>query len=321
MNMKDANDLLRAGRIKDICTAVYEARSWRPGGIVAGEDLWEAMMSAGKAGRPFPYACLTKATNGLLDGQLITWVSGTGMGKSTLVRELGYADLIQGIPVGDIRLEEGVGKTALNYVRLHLNKRLPNGVTDASAEDLDRAFKATVGRGNFWTFDHFGSLDDNDLLSRMHYLAAGCGVRTMILDHISIVVSGMDESGDERRTIDRLMTSLRSLVERTGIVLHAICHLRRVSNGSKSHEEGGRITLADLRGSQSIAQLSDVVVALERNQQADDPTDKNVAAVRILKCRETGFTGVCGHVKFDEETGRMVEVEKEEKGFADSTDY
>lgn len=337
--MKDANDLLVAGRVRDICTAVYESRAWRPGGIVSGADLWDAMMTSAEQGRPFPFTFLNGLEDGLggaYPGRLITWVSGSGMGKSTAVREVGYADLIDGLPVADVRLEENTGKTGLGYVGLHLNRRLMLGGFDKADPAIREAFEATVANGRFWTYDHFGSMDDGDLLSKLRYLAVACGAKTLILDHLSIVVSGMDAEGDERRTIDRLMTALRSLVENTGCTLHVVCHLKRAASGNTSHEEGGRITLADLRGSQSIAQLSDAVIAMERNQQEDGEVEvvatatgevrtvrsKDIALWRSLKCRDTGYTGVLGHTLYDTKTGRMLEVQPKDEadaGFKDES--
>jgi twinkle protein len=334
MNMKDASDLLQAAKrdpsyLKKITSAVYEARAWRPGGIVEGKDLWDAMMAAAIPGRETCFTFLNgteKGIGGAYPGRLIMWVSGSGMGKSTAVREVAYYDLMHhGMPVADVRLEENVGKTGLGYVGLHLNRRLMLGGFDKSDPAIRRAFEETVANGRFWTFDHFGSLDGGDLVSKLRYLAVGCGAKTIILDHISIVVSDMSaqadgKAADERTTIDRLMTQLRALVENTGITLHAVCHLKRVSGGEKSHEEGGRVTLADLRGSQSIAQLSDAVIAMERNQQDEDDIEvttvdgelrsiskRDVARWRSLKSRDTGFTGVMGHTFYDRRTGRMVE--------------
>ena len=124
----------------------------------------------------------------------------------------------------------------------------------------------------------------------------------LVLDHISIAVSGI-ETKDERKMIDVLMTKLRSLVEETGVGMVAICHLKRTEGSN--HEEGGIISLNHLRGSQSLAQLSDTIVALERNQQATDVKQKNLLKVRILKCRFTGDTGLGGYLYFDKGTNRL----------------
>ena len=137
-------------------------------------------------------------------------------------------------------------------------------------------------------------------------MAVAFGVNVIVLDHLSIIVSGLDEqeSESERRTIDRLMTRLRSLVEETGVMLLGVAHVRRPEKG-KSFNEGRPVTLTDLRGSGALEQLSDVVVSLERNQQGVEP---DVALVRVLKNRPLGLTGPAGFVRYDRATGRLLSV-------------
>ncbi|HEY8402127.1 MAG TPA: DnaB-like helicase C-terminal domain-containing protein, partial [Cytophagaceae bacterium] len=176
------------------------------------------------------------------------------------------------------------------------------------------AYEKTVANGRLFLYDHFGSLESENLLAKLKFLAVGCDVDFIVLDHISIVVSGI-EDGEERRIIDNLMTSLRSLVEKTGVGMLLISHLK-VPEGTP-HEEGGRVTLNQLRGSGSIKQLSDNVIGLERNLQADDA---NISTIRVLKCRLFGTTGVADQLIYDLETGRLntyVPLEPEEDEFAD----
>ena len=71
--------------------------------------------------------------------------------------------------------------------------------------------------------------------------------------------------------LDFVMTKLRSLVEEVQCSLILVSHLRRPA-GDSGHENGKEITLSHLRGSASIAHLSDSVIGLERNQQAEAPT-------------------------------------------------
>ena len=66
-----------------------------------------------------------------------------------------------------------------------------------------------------------------------------------------------------------------------------------------------------LRGSASIAQLSDMVIGLERNGQAADPTERNTTNVRVLKNRFCGTTGPAGGLLFNGDTGRMLEIREE----------
>ena len=116
------------------------------------------------------------------------------------------------------------------------------------------------------------------------------------------------------------MTRLRSLVERTGIALFLVSHLRRASNDKHSHEEGGRVSLSSLRGSHSIAQISDSVVALEVDQQSD--AERKLTTVRVLKNRYSGEVGVACELAYDLNTCRFIEHETEESPvFNPATDF
>lgn len=135
-----------------------------------------------------------------------------------------------------------------------------------------------------------------------------------MIDHLSIVISGQ-EDGDERRMIDNAMTALKSIAMECNVCIFLISHLKRPS-GDKGHEQGAETTLAQLRGSHSIAQLSDFVIGLERDQQNVNTiryngktyTINNITTLRILKNRFTGETGPAGWLLFDKETGRLFEL-------------
>jgi twinkle protein len=98
------------------------------------------------------------------------------------------------------------------------------------------------------------------------------------------------------------------MVEETGCAMILVSHLRR-SDG-RPHEEGGQVSLAQLRGSHSIAQLSDICIGLERSQQADGD-ESNLTHIRVLKNRYSGETGPSGYIRYDPPTGRMHNHEDE----------
>ena len=142
-------------------------------------------------------------------------------------------------------------------------------------------------------------------------MIVGCGCKWVIVDHLHMLVSSATE-GDERRTIDSIMTKLRSIVEETGAGMILVSHLRRVE-GNRGHENGVTVGLNHLRGSQSIAQLSDCVIAIERNQQSDDAVESNTPNLRILKSRNTGDIGMATHLIYNKETGRLSEIDMDEE--------
>ena len=86
----------------------------------------------------------------------------------------------------------------------------------------------------------------------------------------------------------------------------------RRAQGDRGHEKGIQVSLSHLKGSQGIAQLSDCVIALERNQQAENPEEANITKVRVLKSRYTGDTGMACSLKYNIDTGRLHEVSEEE---------
>jgi twinkle protein len=306
---KDANAMLQAGEIKELTTCIYQAALWRPDGIVNGADLWERITATQDPGIAYPWPKLTAKTYGQHRGTLTTWTAGSGVGKSTVVAQVAYELAFKhGLRIGYVALEENVGRAGQRFLSQHLGKlvHLPG---QATTEELRAAFDATLGSGRVWLFDHFGSSDADNLLSKLRYLAVSCEVDAIILDHLSIAISGLDMDGDERRCIDFLMTNIRTLVEETGVIFHLISHLRRSHDDDKGAEEGGRVALSMLRGSHSIAQLSDMVIGIERDLQAEDRT----MLVRVLKNRVSGDTGPAGHLEYDRSTGRVSEVEPKEQ--------
>jgi twinkle protein len=145
----------------------------------------------------------------------------------------------------------------------------------------------------------------------MRYLIKGKGCRFVFLDHLSLIVSA-DKSDNERKFIDELMTQLAVLISDTKATLFVISHLTRTT-GDKGHENGAEVTLKQLRGSGAIAQLADVVIACERNQQANSEEERNTTRLRVLKNRLVGETGPIGLLSFNKFTGRLSETAEMEE--------
>jgi len=307
---KDPNECLQKGLGSAIIESFWHAEEFRPDGILGADAVLNRLRST-KSLQPvagFFVKKLDIMTKGMRAGELVTVCAGTGIGKSEFVRELAFNCRERGLKIGYVALEESVERSALSLVGLKLNRPIKFDERPLETPGFEEAWEGTI-KDYFYFFDHFGSLEEGNLLSRLRYLRVGCQVDVIILDHISIVVSGM-ETGDERRSFDTLMTKLRSLSEETGVVVVLISHLKRPATGTPL-EEGGQTSLSLLRGSASIAQLSDTVIGLERDQQNE--LTKDVTTVRLLKCRWTGFTGFAGCVVYNHETGRLIEIDKEQE--------
>lgn len=309
--LKDPNECLLNDQADAIVKAIWNAKVYKPDGIVNGADLWSVLENEEEEeeGYPLPWDIdLQKMTLGLRKGELVVLTAGTGVGKTTFVRQIAHNfGVKQNLKVGMMMLEENVKRTAKGLMSIEAGKRLHINRKAVTPEEYKEAFEKTLGTGNFIFHEHFGSIEGDNLLNKMRYMAVGEGCDFIILDHVSIAVSGL-EGDNERKLIDILMTTMRSLVEETGVGLVVISHLKR-PDGQQSHEEGGVTSLSQLRGSGAIAQLADTVIGLERNQQAEGK-EKNLVRLRLLKCRFTGETGIAGYLWFNKETDRLEAVDK-----------
>lgn len=310
-DFKDACDYLKANKSAEAMKVFWGAQRWTPDGIVGGSSIYEDVMKPlAKADAEYPFEGLNKLTYGIRKGELVTVTAGSGLGKSQFMREIVYHILnTTQDNVGLMFLEESIRKTGLSIMSLHANKPLHLPTTQATQEEKDEAFKATLGTDRVFMFDHFGSSDVDNIVNRVRYLSRVTDCKYIFLDHISIIVSAQS-NGDERKAIDEIMTKLRTLVQETEISLVIVSHLKRPDK--KGHEEGASTSLAQLRGSGSIAQLSDMVLGLERNGQADDEETRNTTHVRVLKNRYAGITGKACQLLYSLETGRMTETFEDE---------
>ena len=317
---KDANAVLQAEGKPGVLRYYYETKKYTPDGIVSGSSLdFEKVVSIDDSQSYMtPYSGINKMLRGLRKGELVTFTAGSGMGKTTAVREIAYDLLMRhNLKVGWVALEENTQRSALGFMGLHLDTPI---YLQEEREKFDKdqmkvAYEDVIANDRLFFYDHWGSLESDNLVNKLRFLAVGAEVDFIFLDHISIVVSGGQNGDNERVAIDNLMTALRSLAEETQVGIVIISHLRR-AQGDKGFENGHEVTLSHLRGSGGIAQLSDAVVALERDQQAEE--DSNVGNIRVLKNRYTGENGLAGKVKYYKDTGRLLDYEgtTEEGGFA-----
>ncbi len=306
---KDANDLLTSGRGDKIVSAIFEAKSYTPQGIIKGSDTKDLLLKDDFVESiPYCWNGLNKKLQGIRIGELVLLAAGSGTGKSLVCRELAHHIISKGQNVAYIALEENVKRSIRGLVSIGVNAPIHNPEVRKNIPENKIVSEWEKIKDKVFFYDHFGSSDSDDLINRIRYMVQALGCRYVFLDHISIVISGLQE-GDERRLIDNTMTRLRKLVEELKIAMVVVSHLKRVE-GKTSHEEGHQTSLSHLRGSHSLAQLSDTVIGFERNQQSE--TESNIMYARVLKNRHLGDTGIASTLVYSNETGRLTEGEFDE---------
>ena len=302
---KDANECLLQGKTGEIIDAVFKATEYRPDGIVAATDLREAVCVDDAASSiMYPYPGLNKITKGIRTSELVTVCAGSGVGKSTFIREIATHLHQCGESIGMIMLEESNKRTLLGLVGIHLSKNILVDRTGVTEDDIREGFDQLFKQHPIYLYDHFGSTDVDIICKRIEFMAKALDVKYIFLDHVSILVSGLVTT-DERKLIDVAMTKLRTLVQELDICLFLVSHLRR-PEGDKGHEDGKKVSIGHLRGSHSLAQLSDITLGIEK--MPDEP-DSDQRRLIVLKNRFTGEVGMAGSLTYDRHTGRLTDLD------------
>lgn len=233
---------------------------------------------------------LHRALRGLRKGELTMLTAGSGQGKSTFLSNLiHFLILHHNCSIADIKLEEKQQLSIYNYMALYAGvdaadfRENPNMVSTQLKEEFIHKFN------NLYLDDHFGSLESNKLLQMLDYYASVENVDFIFLDHISIAISGMESSREgERKDIDKLVTKIRTLIDKTGVGVVCVSHLSNPTDGGATYEQGRPVQRNNLRGSASLAQLSDNIIAIEGNligDESDEHYDKRKRKIRLIKTR------------------------------------
>ena len=298
---KDPCDELVKHGYKVLLQAYWDAKLWSPAGILTNGDIWKKYQEH-KLIESIPYPTSLQGLNekltGMREGEITLFTSGTGSGKSTVIKEILY-DLVKSHQkkVGLVSLEESVHDTVSKFIAM-------NRVGNA---DEKEAFKDLFGDGNIVLLDHQGSVGDSSLVDQIEVMAL-MGCTHIVLDHITIAVSEGTEGLEGNAAIDKIMSDLLKVVKKHNIWLGLVSHLRKASGG-KSFEEGHLASIDDIKGSGSIKQISFDIISFSRNLVAEDEATRNTIKFRVLKSRFTGLTGDAGAATFDRTTQRLTDIE------------
>ena len=304
---KDPCDTLLKHGSSSLLQAYWDAQTWSPAGIVVGEPIWD-QFKARQEVESIPYPeCLEGLNNklqGIRHGEITLFTSGTGSGKSTVIKEIAL-DLLAKTDdkIGLISLEESVGDTAEKFIGMAL-KRSSMDLKSLPDEQLREGFEQVFKNERLVLLDHQGSCSDTSLLDKIEYMAL-MGCKYLILDHITIAVSEGAEGLGGNEAVDKLMSDLLKIVKKHNVWLGLISHLRKAPGGGKSFEEGNLASIDDIKGSGSIKQISFDIIAFARNLVSEDEAERNTIKFRVLKSRFTGQTGSAGAAVYSTETGRL----------------
>ena len=302
---KDASEeYTKLGR-KQVMEDIWNAQVYNPQFILSSNDLWKAMEDYDRIeSLPYPscFSGLNDKIKGMRLGEITLWTSGTGAGKSTMLREV-MLDIVSNTKemIGIISLEESPAETAKKISGMAINRN--PSFSDVSMAELKPGFDKIFGQDKVLVLDHAGSMNDG-VVDQLEYMALR-GCKYLFIDHITILVSEGAEGLTGNEAIDKIMNDLLRISKQHNVWIGLISHLRKMQMTGKSFEEGHMPTVDDIRGSGSIKQISHDIIAFARNIASEEQEERNTIKIKVLKSRFTGNTGPAGSVKYIPETGRL----------------
>lgn len=315
--LKDANEMLVAGRTADLIDAMWKAKQYRPDGIVEIGSLEDEVMKDPEWGLSYPWQALTEWTYGIRLHELIALGAGVGSGKTDVFTEIiAHLTQVHKQHAGIFYMEQKNAESALRIAGKVASKTFHIPGSGWTMEDKTAAWSKMKDGGKIYLYDSFGNNEWESLEEKIEYLHHACDVQYFFIDHLTALAAHQD---DEKHTLEVIMSAMGGLVQRLPITIFFISHLTTPDSKSKPHEEGGRVMAKHLKGSRSIIQWASFILGLERNQQAADPEQRNHSILRCLKDRFTGAaSGKTVGLYYDAPTGRLNEGDTPQ--FDDETD-
>lgn len=305
---KDPNEMLLAGKQNELKWAVLtQARHHHPEGITTSHALKDQALKPATEGRTWPWPSLTTLTHGRHPG-LYGIGAGVGIGKTEFFHELIHHIIDKDQrPVGIFLLEEAPQKTVRIIAGKHLGTPLHRPDIECNNEDVESTIASFSNPSEkLYLFDHKGSRDWDTIYAQCKYLAAVHGVRDLIIDPLTAIISH-EENTD--RSLHKIMADMSVLTQDPyNCTVYFSSHLNEPPRDRIPHEEGGRVKESHFAGSRAMIRFSNYIFALERNKQDPDVVKRNTTTFRVLKDREFGSaTGETFEIYYDQDTGTYQE--------------
>lgn len=303
--LKDPNECLMAGKSEEIIKAIWNAKPYRPDGLVTVADLVERLKRPIEKGLPWFLPSLTNLTYGRRWGEIYAFGAGTGIGKTDfLTQQIAYDIVELGQKVGLVFLEQQPEETVIRVAGKLAGKRFH--VPDGSWSSEERDHWIQKLGGSVTLYDSWGETDWQVVKAKIRYMAHADGIRIFYVDHLTAMADTQDEKG----SLEQIMKEMAGLANELKIIIHFVSHLTAPEKGP-SHEEGGHVAIRHFKGSRSIGFWSYFMFGLERNQQHEDAAVRSITTFRVLKDRYTGqATGEVIKLCYDKDSGRLSEAPK-----------
>jgi twinkle protein len=310
--LKDANEMLVAGRVEELVNAFWRAKEYRLDGIVELADVVSNMSLTPEPGKEWSLTSMTSLSYGRRSKEIWVVGAGTGVGKTDfLMQETAHVITHHQEPVGLFFLETPKEEVAIRLAGKVEGKsfHVPDG--SWTEDELRAALTRLSSHHKVFLYDSYGLSDWDRVKEGIRHLAHAQDVRYFVVDNLTAFLVAAE---DERREAERVMGEASGLCQELDCFIWMVSHLNTPEG--TPHENGGMIMLRHFKGSRGIAAFAHYAIGLERDTLAKDEEERRTTTIRFIKDRKSGrATGKTFQARYDFTTGLLTETH----GFKDET--
>jgi len=291
LQLKDANDMIMAGRSRELYEqCVWNSQVVRQGTVLDVSDFIEDALIRPKMGIETPWPTVTKLTYGFRPHTIHIVGAAPKIGKSDheyqIIHHMAYN---MGVKVGVFDLENPPQKTAKKIASKQAGLDYTRPDSEYDDEDLRHHLEELQGVVKF--YDRGASRDWADIRGAMEEMHLLDGVTFFTLDPITALISRFTSS-EANDALNEIMTDMADFVQKFPVTLINYSHVNPKRKGSKPHEEGGRVLSSEFTGSRALEKWAHYGWGLRRDRSPDCPLEEqNISHLDLLFDRDFGNSG------------------------------
>lgn len=341
--LKDANDMVLAGRSEEIKKYLWQSELVRKPSIVRLHDIRDRVLQQPKKGADWPWPTMTEITFGMKLSEITVVVAAEGIGKTEFIKEIVASHIGQGNKVGIFSLEQNTEDTGQRLAASYMNK--PIYIPESPYWDEEEIIKTLDSFDrNVYLYDtESGSLTLHKLLINLKYLKNAHGVDLVVIDNLTALcanpyIDGKRMSPD--KYVGEVMSALQEITRQLKIHVIIAAHTNKdqiqvkrtmgssrqaaesilgrsveemnalVSPPGTTWETGRMPNTTHILGSGNTARLADHVIALARNKEAEDDISRRTTIVKFIKTGRKNPARTVNGFKliYNYETGHLEEL-------------
>ena len=248
--LKDANDMLMAGREKELFQAVmYEAAPKVSGSTYNSGEIWHLADEVVEQGLDWPWPSMTEVTRGARFGEVSYFGAGVKMGKSVLVDEIA-AHFITKYDIAPflVKPEEPMSGTLRRLAGKAVGKVFWDPKIPYTKEEFQEG-KDLIGN-RAYIYDCYQGTDWEQVKREIRVYSSFESKGLVILDPLTCFTVGMS-MGEQNEKLVSIASEFAALAKELNFVGVIFCHLNRPDSGLP-HERGGKVLSVQFAGSRAM---------------------------------------------------------------------